>query len=95
MSLLADHPNVGEVRGDGMLCAVELVEEKDGRTFFDPSRKVGPGVAAALLERKIIARPMPQGDIIGFAPPLCLSRDEADRLVEGTVAAIRDVTGNP
>ena len=89
---LADHPYVGEVRGEGLLCAVELVEEKDGRKFFDPSEKVGMRAAAALLERKIIARPMPQGDILGFAPPLCLSREEADRLVEGTVAAISAVT---
>ena len=85
---LADHPNVGEVRGEGLLCAVELVEQKDGRKFFDPSKKVGARVTAALLDRKIIARPMPQGDIIGFAPPLVLSREEADKLVEGTVEAI-------
>ncbi len=91
-SALADHPNVGEVRGEGLLCAVELVEEKDGRKFFDPSKKVGPRVTAALLDRKIIARPMPQGDIIGFAPPLCLSQAEADKLVQGTVEAIVAVT---
>ncbi len=89
---LVDHPNVGEVRGEGLLCAVELVEEKDGRKFFDPSKKVGARVTAALLDRKIIARPMPQGDILGFAPPLCLSHREADTLVEGTAEAIAAVT---
>ena len=35
---LADHPNVGEVRGEGMLCAVELVEDRERRQFFDPCR---------------------------------------------------------
>ena len=90
---LADHGNVGEVRGEGMLCAVELVEDKDERKFFEPSEKVGPRVAAALLEDRIIARPMPQGDILGFAPPLCLSREEANKLVEGTIRAIAAVTG--
>ncbi len=85
---LIDHPNVGDVRGEGLLCAVELVEEKDGRKFFDPAKKIGTRVAAALAERKIIARPMPQGDILGFAPPLCLSREEADKIVEGTVDSI-------
>jgi L-2,4-diaminobutyrate transaminase len=88
---LANHPNVGEVRGEGLLCAVELVEDKDGRKFFDASKRIGIRAAAALIERKIIARPMPQGDILGFAPPLCLSREEADRLVDGTVAAISAV----
>ena len=71
---LADHPHVGDIRGDGMLAAIEFVEDRDARRFFDPSRKVGPAVAAALLARGVIARAMPQGDILGFAPPLCLTR---------------------
>lgn len=91
---LADHPNVGEVRGEGMLCAVELVEDRNGRRFFDPSRKIGPQVVASMLAKdRVIARAMPQGDIIGFAPPFCLTREEADQVVMATVAAIRTVLG--
>ena len=37
---LADHPMVGEVRGEGMLCAVEFVEDKESRRFFDPAQKL-------------------------------------------------------
>ncbi len=93
---LADHPNVGEVRGEGMLCAVEFVRDKDNRAFFDADEKIGPQISAKLLEQsRIIARAMPQGDILGFAPPFCLSREEADRVVEGTVAAVRSVLGVP
>ena len=91
---LGDHPNVGEVRGEGMLCAVELVEDRDARRFFDPARKIGPQVAAAMLsQEKVIARAMPQGDILGFAPPLCLTRDEADRIVSATARAVTAVLG--
>ncbi|MBO9409423.1 aspartate aminotransferase family protein [Shimia sp. R9_1] len=91
---LADHAHVGDVRGEGMLCAVELVKDKDSRTFFDASDKIGPQISAALLEHsKIIARAMPQGDILGFAPPFCLSREEADDIVSGTVAAVKAVLG--
>ena len=91
---LADHPNVGEVRGEGMLCAVELVADRGARRFFDPGEKVGPRVAAALLaDHKVIARAMPQGDILGFAPPLCLNRAEADTVVAATAAAVRSVLG--
>lgn len=90
---LADHPNVGEVRGEGMLCAVEFVEDRSGRRFFGSDRKVGPSVAAALLERGVIARAMPQGDILGFAPPLCLTREEADIIVDKTRHAVSDVLG--
>ncbi|MGF1609646.1 MAG: aminotransferase class III-fold pyridoxal phosphate-dependent enzyme, partial [Kiloniellales bacterium] len=53
---LAKHPKVGEMRGEGLLCAVELVEDKAERRFFDPAAKVGPAVAAALLKRGVIAR---------------------------------------
>lgn len=88
---LSDHKNVGEVRGDGMLAAVEFVEDKDDRKFFDPAQKVGPRIAAALAERGVIGRAMPQGDILGFAPPLCLTMREADIVVEATAQAIEAV----
>jgi len=88
---VADHKNVGEVRGDGMLAAVEFVADKDDRTFFDASQKIGAQIAAALLERGVIGRAMPQGDILGFAPPLCLTKEEADIVVERTADAIASV----
>jgi L-2,4-diaminobutyrate transaminase len=67
------------------------VEDKASRRFFDPSRKLGPQLAAALTARGVIARAMPQGDIIGFAPPLCLTRAEADTIVAAFAAAVDDV----
>jgi L-2,4-diaminobutyrate transaminase len=85
---LADHPNVGDVRGEGMLCAVEMVSGRDTRTFFDPAQKVGPSISAKLLDQGIIARAMPQGDILGYAPPFCLTHAQADEVVEKTVVAI-------
>ncbi|MEO3386768.1 aspartate aminotransferase family protein [Mesorhizobium sp. CAU 1741] len=91
---VAGHKHVGDVRGDGLMAAVEFVEDKDDRTFFDASRKIGPQVSAALLERGVIGRAMPQGDILGFAPPLCMTREEADVVVEATADAIRNVFAN-
>ncbi|MEO9961893.1 MAG: aminotransferase class III-fold pyridoxal phosphate-dependent enzyme, partial [Nisaea sp.] len=90
---LGSHAHVGDVRGEGLLAAVEFVEDKEKRTFFDPSRKIGPAMASALLEQGVIARAMPQGDILGFAPPLCLTREEADIIVGATVKAAETVFG--
>ncbi|MEX0305469.1 MAG: aspartate aminotransferase family protein [Leisingera sp.] len=91
---LSGHANVGEVRGEGMLCAVEFVKDKDNRTFFDASDKIGPQISAKLLDQdKVIARAMPQGDILGFAPPFCLSRAEADQVVAATLRAVQAVLG--
>ena len=88
---LGDHRHVGEVRGEGLLAAVEFVADRDDRAFFDPARKVGARIAAALLERGVIARAMPEGDILGFAPPLCLTEREADTVVQATREAVQAV----
>jgi len=90
---LGAHPHVLDVRGEGMLAAVELGADRDGRVFFDPAQKTGAQVVAAMMARGVIARAMPQGDILGFAPPLCLTRDEADRVVDATANAIAEVLG--
>ncbi|NNE52310.1 MAG: aminotransferase class III-fold pyridoxal phosphate-dependent enzyme [Sulfitobacter sp.] len=90
---LGDHAHVGEVRGEGMLCAVELVKDRDDRIFFEAAEKVVPQIVAKMLDRGVIARAMPQSDIIGFAPPLCLSRAEADEVVSVTQAAVAEILG--
>ena len=36
---------------------------------------------------------MPQGDIVGFAPPLCLDRKEADTIVGALAEAVKEVLG--
>lgn len=91
---LSRHPNVGEVRGEGMLCAVEFVEDKDNMAFFDPGRKIGAQISAAMAaDHNIIARAMPEADILGFAPPFCLTREEADRIVSATAASVKSVFG--
>ncbi len=88
---LGDHPNVGDIRGEGLMLAVEFVEDRNARRFFEPSLATGGKVAGALLKRGVIARAMPQGDIIGFAPPLCLSNAEADAIVEAMKGAVGEV----
>ncbi len=88
---LDGNPIVGEVRGDGLLAAVEFAKDPASRTLFDPALKVGPKVAAATLARGVVARAMPHGDILGFAPPLCLTKAEADTVVEATKGAVEEV----
>lgn len=48
-------------------------------------------MSAACLERGMIARAMPHGDILGFAPPLILSEEEADLIVDITKSAVDQV----
>lgn len=90
---LGTHPNVGDIRGSGLLCAVELVEDREKHLLFDSSRKVNALIVAEMQSNGVIARAMPQADIVGFAPPFCLSEDEADVVVKATQNAIRTVLG--
>ncbi|WP_259782639.1 aspartate aminotransferase family protein [Aestuariispira ectoiniformans] len=78
----ADHPIVGEARGVGLMAALEFVADKDKKERFDPNLKVGPQISAACLERGMIARAMPHGDILGFAPPLVVTPAEIDKIVD-------------
>ena len=90
-SAFDDHPLVGEVRGAGMLAALEFMADKEGRKPFDPSLKVGPQVSAAALQRGLIVRAMPHGDILGFAPPLVMNRAEVDEIVDIVKQAVNVV----
>jgi L-2,4-diaminobutyrate transaminase len=90
---LADHPHVGDIRGEGMLCAIEFVADRQTRAGFDAKKAIGVQIANALLKRGVIGRAMPQSDTLGFAPPLCLTQSEADQIVEATVDAVSEVFG--
>lgn len=88
---LSQSPIVGEIRGVGMLAAVEFVADRQRKERFDPALKVGARLSAAARKRGLITRAMPHGDILGFAPPLVLTRDDADEIVAITTAAVDEV----
>ena len=85
----ADHPLVGEVRGVGMIAAVELVADKATRKPFDPARKIGAKAQDLALDRDLIVRAL--GDSIAVTPPLVISRDEVDDLL-GRFGRMLDAT---
>ncbi len=88
----SQHPLVGEVRGQGMLGAIEFVADRAKKERFDPSLKVGAQFSAAALKRGIIARAMPHGDILGFAPPLITTKNDVDYIISNVKDAVDEVT---
>jgi L-2,4-diaminobutyrate transaminase len=76
-----DSPIVGEVRGVGLMAAVEFVADPATKQRFDAQLKVGARVSKAARDRGLIARAMPHGDILGFAPPLTITKAEIDDIV--------------
>ena len=77
---LADHPLVGEVRGVGMLGAIELAKNKQTRERFPSEMGVGMICRGHCFESGLIMRAV--GDTMIIAPPLVISKDEIDELVE-------------
>lgn len=88
----AGRPYVAEVRGAGLLAAIEFAADPAKRVRFDESQKVGAQMAASCLEEGLISRAMPHGDILGFAPPLVVSRDEIDDIVARVSRAVERVS---
>lgn len=88
----SDHPLVGQVRGKGLIAAVELVASRDPLRPFDPVMRVGPRVAQASRHYGVLTRALPAADTIAFSPPFVVSEAEIDEMVEGTARALDDVT---
>ncbi len=86
LNAMADHPLVGEARGIGLIGAVELVADKDGKVLFDPALKVGPRANAACIERGLILRA--RGDALTICPPLIISEAEIDELFDKLTEAL-------
>ena len=84
---LAALPGVGDLRGLGMMAAVELVADKATKQPCPPAANAGSRVAAEMLQRGLFTRVV--GDTICLAPPLVASEDEIDQIVEIVGAAIR------
>jgi len=87
-----DHPMVGEVRGVGLLGALEFVANKATKQRFQTEDAVGPRVASACLENGLILRAMPHGDILGFAPPLIVNESELIEIIDRAESALNRVT---
>ena len=87
---LARHPMVGHVDGVGLLARVELVQDRESRQPFPPGMGVGDRVALRAREMGVILRPL--GDVLSFSPPLCLTEEEADRIVAVVDQAVQDIS---
>ena len=91
---LGQHPNVGDIRGRGLLQGIELVTNRDTKTPFDPALKLNQRVKAEAMARGVVVYPMlgtidgVHGDHIVLAPPFIATDAEIDEIIEAVAAAI-------
>ncbi|TIO21305.1 MAG: aspartate aminotransferase family protein [Mesorhizobium sp.] len=83
LSALSDHPLVGDVRGRGMLAAIELVVDKKKKTPLPASAMPARRVFDRAWDNGLIIRAFAHG-VLGYAPPLCCTDGDIDAIIERT-----------
>ncbi len=89
--VLGDHPNVGDIRGLGLMAGVEYVKDRSTKETFDGAENVGPRIHAETMERGMFSRV--RGDAYCLAPPIVTSDASIDRIVEILADATKAVLG--
>ncbi|ESX80568.1 hypothetical protein X759_11615 [Mesorhizobium sp. LSHC420B00] len=80
---LTNHPLVGDIRGRGMLAAIELVTDKERKTPLPAAADPGRRIFERAWANGLVIRSFNSG-ILGFAPPLCCTEDDIDGILERT-----------
>jgi adenosylmethionine-8-amino-7-oxononanoate aminotransferase len=76
--LAANHPTVGDARGIGLYCALELVKDKGTKEKMARDSDFVKYLNVAIAERRLLTRVW---NIVHIAPPLVVTKDEIDRIV--------------
>jgi 4-aminobutyrate--pyruvate transaminase len=86
---LKGHPLIGDVRGLGLIGAIELAANPAQRQPFDPKRGVGNYYVSRAQAHGLIVRVL-MGDVIAFSPPLIITEAEIDAILARTDLALAD-----
>ncbi|PAU97247.1 aspartate aminotransferase family protein [Paracoccus salipaludis] len=88
LETLKSSPLVGEVRGVGLIAAVELVEDKQAKSVRTPGR-LGALMNAAMHRNGLISRNMT--DTVAFCPPMIITRQQADDMFEIVARSLAEI----
>lgn len=94
LASLSDHPLVGDVRGRGMLAAIELVVDKQKKTPLPASAMPARRVFDRAWDNGLIIRAFAHG-VIGYAPPLCCTDSDIDAIIERTRRTLDQTLADP
>jgi adenosylmethionine-8-amino-7-oxononanoate aminotransferase len=97
LSPLQSHPNVGDVRGLGLLMGIEFVRDKTTREPFPKEQNISEKIRQACLDESVLTYPTQgcvdciRGDHILFAPPFTISSEECALLARAMQLAVTKV----
>ncbi len=87
-----EHKNVGEIRHIGLIHAIELVSNKESKTSFDASQRIGYRIYQNALSKGLLLRPI--GDVLYFNPALNIEKYDLDNAIDIAKHAIFEVLDN-
>jgi adenosylmethionine-8-amino-7-oxononanoate aminotransferase len=91
---LGDHPHVGEIRGRGLFCGIELVADRATKAPFDPTSRLHSRIKSEAMQRGLLVYPMGgtvdgrSGDHVLIAPPFIIEERHVDEIIDKLGAAI-------
>jgi adenosylmethionine-8-amino-7-oxononanoate transaminase len=88
-----DHPNVGDVRQEGLICAIEIVRDFKTRERFPFADRSGHRICEAARAHGLLTRPV--GDVLILMPPYCVTEDQIARMVEALWLGLNEVLPSP
>jgi adenosylmethionine-8-amino-7-oxononanoate aminotransferase len=91
---LRDHPLVGDVRGRGMLAAIELVVDKAAKTPLPAEAQPSRRIFDRAWENGLVVRAFTNG-VLGYAPPLCCTDADIDAIIERTERTLDQTLEDP
>ena len=91
LAKVAELPAVGDIRQRGLMVGIELVKDRATKEEYDYHERIGHRVCLAARKREVMLRPL--GSVVVLMPPLSISAQEIDLLVEAVHESIAEVTG--
>lgn len=82
-------PQVGDVRREGTILAIELVEDFATRKPFDPAKRLGMAVCERARHHGLLTRPV--GDVLLLMPPYCATDGELESMATALFQSIQDI----
>ena len=92
LETLSKHEIVGDIRQRGLIAGIELVADRESRQPFDAQLSVGPKICKQLLRHGVWIRPL--RDVLVVMPPLCISEEQLNEVVDAIDNAIGEFCQN-
>ncbi len=89
LAVFWDHPHVGDVRQEGLIAAVEIVQDFTTRTPFPFTDRIGHRVCEAAKKHGLLTRPI--GDVLVLMPPYCVTETQIGQMVDALWRALEEV----